>query len=217
MPAVTYWRSKFPGFEKKSRKREISNPASTNSACSSSAVNSRLCFKSFSANASKSLATRLGRLASISSSASAIFVVFIFPRRGYQVEWWACKIKRSSEALIIICVTQRKQDEMNRWKKIFSTTAHQWCHEFRVEFCLAICRNLQISSFNSEYLFLYISTQLNYAGSWSCSWKITWKRAMGVYTRCVARNVIDQDILVAITLTQFMFARVLYTPFFFGF
>lgn len=40
---------------------------------------------------------------------------------------------------------------------------------------------------------------------------------MGVYTRCVARNVIDQDILVAITLTQFMFARVLYTPFFFGF
>ena len=38
---------------------------------------------------------------------------------------------------------------------------------------------------------------------------------MGVYTRCVARNVVDQDILVAIILTQLMFARVLYTPFFF--
>ena len=40
---------------------------------------------------------------------------------------------------------------------------------------------------------------------------------MGVYTRCVARNVVDQDILVAIILTQLMFARVLYTPLFFRF
>lgn len=69
---VWYWRSKFPGLEKKSRKRGISRPASTNSVCSSSAVNSNWCVRSFSANMSKSLADKRGGVTSVSSSASAI-------------------------------------------------------------------------------------------------------------------------------------------------
>ena len=66
------WRSKFPGLEKKSRKRGISSPTSTNSVCNSSAVNSRWFFRSFSAKTSKSLAIRWRSFASTSSSESAI-------------------------------------------------------------------------------------------------------------------------------------------------
>lgn len=69
---VWYWRSKFPGLEKKSRKRGSSSPASTNSVCNSSAVNKSWCVKSFFANISKSLAASRGGFDSVSSSASAI-------------------------------------------------------------------------------------------------------------------------------------------------
>ena len=75
---VWYWRSKFPGLEKKSRKRGSSSPASTNSVCNSSAVNKSWCVRSFSANISKSLAASRGGFASVSSSASAILSSYLF-------------------------------------------------------------------------------------------------------------------------------------------
>ena len=110
------WRSKFPGLEKKSRKRGISSPTSTNSVCSSSAVKSRWCFRSFSANTSKSLATRRERIASMSSSESAIFVkLFISQRRGYQ------GLILSLQMLAVISYWRSSDALRNVNKAIFST------------------------------------------------------------------------------------------------
>ena len=107
---LRYCRSKFPGLEKKSRKRGISSPTSTNSVWSSSAVKRRWCFRSFSAKISKSLATRRGEFASFSSSESAILPSYLSPCGAATKLPSSLQMPWSSSFISKLCVTQRKQD-----------------------------------------------------------------------------------------------------------